>query len=51
MDKPVSMTVDPKGKSLFVITERGHVYVSDLAGGAWKPLTPIPGTRATRDKT
>ncbi len=50
MDKPVSLTVDPVGKTLYVVTERGQVYASNLEGGVWKPLGPIPGTRATKEK-
>ena len=50
MDKPVSVAVDPDTKQVYVVTERGHVYVSKTEVGAWKDLGPVPGTQAAKRK-
>lgn len=50
MDKPVAMAVDPKNDRLYVVTEAGRVYVSQLEVGAWRDLGPVPGTAAAKKK-
>jgi hypothetical protein len=50
MDKPVSIAVDAKGESVYVVTEAGHVYVSKVEVGAWRDLGPVPGTSAAKKR-
>ena len=50
MDKPVSIAVDTETKTVYVVTARGHVYISKTEVGAWKDLGPVPGTAAAKRK-
>ena len=50
MDKPVSIAVDAKSQTVYVVTEGGEVYVSKPEVGAWRSLGPVPGTAAAKKK-
>jgi len=50
MDKPVSIAVDAKSQTVYVVTEGGEVYVSKAEVGAWRSLGPVPGTAAAKKK-
>lgn len=50
MDKPVSIAVDSKKETIYVVTEKGHVYAAKPEVGAWRDLGSVPGTAAAKSR-